>query len=93
MCYGCGVKVDDVPGNAYCDACIASQEVAEAEEWRTFDAFHAYADRIARLPVGPPAGEAVIGVALVAAVVALWAYALDCFTRRRPFIPPNREEV
>jgi Zn finger protein HypA/HybF involved in hydrogenase expression len=47
-CFGCQTPIADEPGNAYCPECIAQQMREQGDELEAFDAYHAYADRIAR---------------------------------------------
>jgi Zn finger protein HypA/HybF involved in hydrogenase expression len=47
-CFGCGTSIADVPGNAYCPECVEAQTIEQGDELAAFDAFHAYADRVAR---------------------------------------------
>lgn len=47
-CFGCGAKVDPGPGVYYCSECVAKQLVDEESEREAFNAFHAYADLVAR---------------------------------------------
>jgi Zn finger protein HypA/HybF involved in hydrogenase expression len=47
-CFGCEAPISDEPGNYYCPDCIAEQTRQQADERAAFDAFHAYADRVAK---------------------------------------------
>lgn len=47
-CFGCDAPLEPAPGNFYCDVCVAEQEAEAAAELEAFDAFHAWADGIAR---------------------------------------------
>lgn len=48
-CFGCGAPVAEEGGNFYCAECIAKQAEAQQAEAEAFDAFHAFADRVAKV--------------------------------------------
>jgi hypothetical protein len=47
-CFGCGAAVEDAPGVYYCAACVEAQLREQAREVEAFDAYHRFADRVAR---------------------------------------------
>jgi hypothetical protein len=47
-CYGCAAPVEDAPGVYYCDKCVARQTREHGAELEAFDAYHGYADMVAR---------------------------------------------
>ena len=47
-CFGCATPIQAMPGNYYCGPCVAQQMAAQDAERVAFDAYHAYADRVAR---------------------------------------------
>jgi hypothetical protein len=47
-CFGCGEELRGEPGVYYCDGCVAEQIAGQIAEREAFEAFHDYADRVAR---------------------------------------------
>jgi hypothetical protein len=48
-CHGCDARLEaNVPGLYYCADCVATQTEAQTQEREAFDAFHVYADKVAR---------------------------------------------
>jgi hypothetical protein len=47
-CFGCGAQIEEAPGNYYCGPCVEAQTVAFEAEREAFEAYHRFADAVAR---------------------------------------------